>query len=242
MTTGVRFSEEYTDPYSDIGRLDVADGWKPIPPDTDPQFRWPHHIWELIETLTETLRPHGALFVYRSIETDVLAFAMERVTGKRLPQLVSEELWQKIGVEESANLTVDPAGYALADGGFNACLRDYARFGQLYLDHGKVDGVEVIPAAWVEATRNGDHTLFREPYTFVAPAGRLSQSVLDRGSAIALAHGARRLRPTHLCQLGSPTRRREALELAGFSQCELQHRDIEGHSRHRCRALTGEPS
>ena len=171
MTTGVRFGEEYTDPYSDIGKLDVADGWKPIPPDTDPQFRWPHHIWELIETLTETTRPHGALFVYRSIETDVLAFAMERVTGKRLPQLVSEEIWQKLGVEESANFTVDPAGYALADGGFNATLRDYARFGQLYLDHGKVDGVEVIPSAWVEATRNGNHALFREPYTQSLPQG-----------------------------------------------------------------------
>jgi CubicO group peptidase (beta-lactamase class C family) len=191
MTTGVRFSEDYTDPYSDIGRLDVADGWKPIPPNTDPQFRWPHHMWELIETLTETVRPHGALFVYRSIETDVLAFAMERVTGKRLPQIVSEELWQKLGVEESANFTVDPAGYALADGGFNATLRDYARFGQLHLDNGKVDGVEILPASWIEATRNGDHTLFREPYTLSLPEGAYrnqfwiedprSRSVMARG-------------------------------------------------------------
>jgi len=191
MTTGVVFSEDYTNPYSDIGKLDVADGWKPIPPDTDPQFRWPHHIWELIETLTETNRPHGALFVYRSIETDVLAFAMERVTGKRLPQLISDEIWQKIGVEESANLTVDAAGYALADGGFNACLRDYARFGQLYLDHGRVDGAEIIPASWVEATRNADHTLFREPYTQSLPEGAYrnqfwiedprSRSIMARG-------------------------------------------------------------
>jgi hypothetical protein len=191
MTTGVRFSEDYTDPYSDIGRMDVADGWKPIPPNTDPQFRWPHHTWELIETLTETLRSHGALFVYRSIETDVLAFAMERVSGKRLPQLISEEIWQKIGVEESANLTVDPAGYALADGGFNACLRDYARFGQLYLDHGRVDGAEVLPSAWIEATRSGDHSLFREPYTLSLPHGAYrnqfwiedpqSRSIMARG-------------------------------------------------------------
>ncbi len=191
MTTGVRFGEDYSDPYSDIGKLDVADGWKPIPPNTDPLFRWPHHTWELIETLTETIRPHGALFSYRSIETDVLAFAMERVTGKRLPQLVSEELWQKIGVEESANFTVDPAGYALGCGGFNACLRDYARFGQLYLDHGKVEGNDVIPAAWVEATRNADHTLFREPYTLSLPQGAYrnqfwiedpqSRSIMARG-------------------------------------------------------------
>jgi CubicO group peptidase (beta-lactamase class C family) len=167
MTTGVRFSEEYTDPYSDIGRSDVASGWKPIPPDSDPDFKWPRHMFELIMSITERDRPHGELFQYRSIETDVLAFAMERVTAKRLPQLVSEELWQKMGAEESACFTLDPAGYALADGGFNATLRDYARFGLLY-----VNGSQgIVPPDWIAATRNGNHGIFGEPYTLTLPEG-----------------------------------------------------------------------
>lgn len=153
MTTGVRFSEAYTDPYSDIGQVDVACGWKPIPPGTDPAFRWPENVFELILRLHETTRPHGAEFEYRSIETDVLAFIMERASGKRLAQLVSEELWQKIGAEESACFTVDSAGYALADGGFNATLRDYARFGQTILE----DGAGIIPATWIDETRQGVH-------------------------------------------------------------------------------------
>lgn len=153
MTTGVRFSEAYADPYSDIGQVDVASGWKPVPPGSDPAFAWSGHMWELITRLTETVRPHGAAFEYRSIETDVLAFAMERVTGKRLAELVSEELWQRIGADESACFSVDPAGYALADGGFNATLRDYARFGQMMLDNGG----GIVPAEWVEATRTGAH-------------------------------------------------------------------------------------
>lgn len=147
MTTGVRFSEEYTDPYSEVGQIDVASGWKPIPAGADPGFPWPSHVWELILRLKETVRPHGAAFEYRSIETDVLAFTMERVTGKRLPQLVSEELWQKIGADESACFTVDRAGYALADGGFNATLRDYARFGLAVLEG------TIVPSQWTEATR-----------------------------------------------------------------------------------------
>lgn len=151
MTTGVKFSEEYTDRYSEIGQVDVASGWKPVPPGSDPAFRWPAHVWELILRLKETTRPHGAAFEYRSIETDVLAFVMERVTGKRLAELVSEEIWQKLGADESACFTVDGAGYALADGGFNATLRDYARFGQMILD----DGAGIVPAAWIAATRNG---------------------------------------------------------------------------------------
>lgn len=153
MTTGVKFGEAYTDPYSDIGQVDVASGWKPAPSGSDPDFKWPSHMWDLILGLTETTRPHGESFEYRSIETDVLAFLMERVTGKRLADLVSEELWQKLGAEENACFTVDSAGYALADGGFNATLRDYARFGQLLLDGGR----GIVPAAWIEATRSGSH-------------------------------------------------------------------------------------
>jgi CubicO group peptidase (beta-lactamase class C family) len=151
MRSGVKFSEEYTDRYSEVGQMDVACGWKPIPPGSDPAFKWPGHIWALILTLKTLERPHGSEFHYRSIETDVMAFCLERVTGKRLPQLVSEEIWQKLGAEESASFTVDPAGYALACGGFNATLRDYGRFGQMILDNGG----GIVPSAWVEAARNG---------------------------------------------------------------------------------------
>ncbi len=167
MTTGTLFSEDYSNPYSNVGQMDVASGWKPVPPDSDASFRWPRHVWEQIMGLTVTVRDHGELFVYRSIETDVLAFCMERVTGKRLPQLLSEELWQKMGAEESACITVDSAGYGLASGGLNACLRDYGRFGQLILENGG----GIIPPSWIEATRSGNHGIFKEPYTQSLPHG-----------------------------------------------------------------------
>ena len=165
MTTGVRFDETYTNPYSDIGRSDVASGWKPIPPDSDPHFRWPRHMFELILSLGELDRRHGDVFSYRSIETDVLAFCMERAAGKRLPQIVSDEIWQPMGAEESASFTVDAAGYALADGGFNATLRDYGRFGLLYLEGG------VVAPGWIESTRSGNHAIFHAPYTYTLPEG-----------------------------------------------------------------------
>ncbi len=187
MTTGTRFSEEYTNPYSEIGQSDVASGWKPIPPDSDASFKWPRHMWELITGLTQTTRPHGELFSYRSIETDVLGFCMERVTGKRLPQLLSEELWQKMGAEESACITVDSAGFALADGGLNACLRDYGRFGQMVLENGG----GVIPASWIEATRSGNHGIFKEPYTLSIPHGAYKNQfwIEDPTSRAILAKG-----------------------------------------------------
>lgn len=168
MTSGVRFSEDYTDPYSDIGRSDVASGWKPIPEGAQ---GFPEHMWELILSLTVAERAHGERFVYRSIETDVLAFCMERATGRRLPELVSELIWQPMGAAESACFTLDRAGYALADGGLNATLRDYARFGSLYLNDGVFNGRQIVPKAWIRATQQGDHNLFGEPYTLQSPNG-----------------------------------------------------------------------
>ncbi len=187
MTSGVRFDETYTDPYSDIGKSDVASGWKPVPPESDPNFRWPRHMFELVLSLETLERRHGDLFSYRSIETDVLAFCMERASGKRLPHIVSDEIWGPMGAEENACFTVDAAGYALADGGFNATLRDYARLGLIYLEH----GAGIIPAEWVEATRNGNHAIFGEPYASSLPEGAYknqwwiedprSRSIMARG-------------------------------------------------------------
>ena len=167
MTTGVKFNEDYTDPHSDVAQLDVASNWKPVPSEIDPGLKWPAHVWEQILGLKQLKQPHGEQFEYRSIETDVLAFCMERVTGKRLAQIVSEEVWQKLGAEESACFTVDPAGYSIADGGFNATLRDYGRFGQMVL----ADGENIVPKAWIDETRMANHAKFTEPYTIVLPKG-----------------------------------------------------------------------
>jgi CubicO group peptidase (beta-lactamase class C family) len=167
MTTGVRFNEDYMDPYSDIGKVDVACGWKPIPSNSNPDFKWPDHMWSLILELTDCIRPHGVKFEYRSIETDVLAFCMERVTAKPLARIFSDELWQKMGATQNASLTVDSAGFAIADGGFNACLRDYARFGQVILESGS----GIIPASWLAATRVGVHDRFEGPYAQILPGG-----------------------------------------------------------------------
>ncbi|MFO1169975.1 MAG: serine hydrolase [Hyphomicrobiaceae bacterium] len=171
MTSGVAYSEDYTDRYSEVGQTDVASGWKPIPPDSDPAFRWPRHMFEQILGLTRLEAEHGSRFLYRSIETDVLAFCMERVSGLRLPELVSRYLWQPMGAEESACFTLDPAGYALASGSLNATLRDYARFGLVILNGGAFNGQQILPPAWVADIRRGPHGLANDYLRLSLPNG-----------------------------------------------------------------------
>ena len=167
MTSGVVFDETYTALDSHMAQLDVACGWKER---SNPA--WPTHVWDLILSLQVLECPHGASFRYRSIETDVLSFVLQRVTATPLAELVSRELWAPMGAEEDAHFTVDPAGYALGDGGFNATLRDYARFALLHLRGGEIDGRRIIPAEWIAGTRSGaDPTLFGGVYHDVLPEG-----------------------------------------------------------------------
>lgn len=166
MTSGVLFDESYTTHGSHMQQLGQACGWWEL---TRPE--WPATVWQLILKLTELERPHGELFSYRSIETDVLAFIMQRVSGKHLADLISEELWAPMGAEHDAYITVDRGGYALADGGFNATLRDYARFGLLLAQHGKAQGRQIVPAEWIAATRMADHSVFKGDYRTALPHG-----------------------------------------------------------------------
>jgi len=165
MTSGVRYVEDYEALDSDMAITDMAAGWKPR------RGRAPTCIWDQIMTLKTRERVHGASFEYKTIEADVLAYCMIRATGTGLAELFSRELWAPMGAEESACMTVDSTGYPLADAGFNATLRDYARFGLVHLNGGIGNGRRILPLEWVEDTRKGDPALFNAPYTDTLPNG-----------------------------------------------------------------------
>ena len=172
MTSGVKFGEEYDVRNSDIGKMDVASNWKPIPEGSDPNEYWPSCVWDQMLTLKEKEVEHGERFLYRSIETDVIAHAMERVTGKKLADLISDELWQKMGAEEDANITVDSSGYGLSCGGISSSLRDFTRLGILHLNDGALDGNQIIPTDWINDIRSGNHGLDNASLRSTLPNGK----------------------------------------------------------------------
>ena len=185
MRSGVRFVEDYLDPDSEMGLLDRATGWKPARPGEAAG------VYDLILTLRQD-RPHGGTFQYRSIETDVLGWVLECSAGRHLCTLMEELLWAPMGAEADGCFTVDRAGTALGDGGLNATLRDYARFGLLMLEDGQREGRRVIPSAFVEECRRGDPSVFDEKDRFLRfPDACYSRQwwVLDQERGITAALG-----------------------------------------------------
>ena len=143
----------------------IASGWRPADPtEGRPTIR------EVILSLPK-IRPHGGDFDYRSSETDMVAWVMERVAGSDLATLLGTRIWQHIGASRDANFTVDAEATALADGGFNATLRDYARLGQLVVDGGRTGDLQLVPQAWIDQMRTGDPSVFGPPWSDNFPNG-----------------------------------------------------------------------
>src|SRR4029079_528044 len=102
---------------------------------------------------------HGGPFRYRSILTDVLAWAAAEVTGTRFPDLFSRVIWSRIGAERDAEVIVDAAGFAVVEVGICTTLRDLARFGVMHLNDGAAGEERVVPAAWIARLLERDEAL-----------------------------------------------------------------------------------
>jgi len=149
MRAGTRFDENYDDPEADVRTYERVYLWRP-----DNGQPRPADALGYFATLRND-EPHGGPFRYRSILTDVLAWVIERAAGARLHQLIASELWQPMGAEFDAEITVDSRGNPMADGGICATLRDVARFGQLYLQGGRAGDRVIVPGAWIDDTIRG---------------------------------------------------------------------------------------
>ncbi|MFZ0158000.1 MAG: serine hydrolase [Kineosporiaceae bacterium] len=143
MRSGIRFSEAYLDPTSEVRVMERSMGWAPRN-HGDPLGMYPYILTVGAEG------EHDGTFVYRSIDTDVLGWICERAGGDRMADLISSRIWQPIGAYHDAEITVDPLGSAIHDGGLSATLRDLGRFGLMLLDGGAVGSRQVVPSSWVE--------------------------------------------------------------------------------------------
>ena len=150
MRSGIAFSDNYLHPTAEIHLLDESIGWAPkSSPDVPATLR------DFLLPLRQK-SAHGGPFEYRSCETDVLGWICEVAGGQRMPELMSELLWSRIGAQCDATIGVDTAGTGLFDGGINACLTDMIRLGSLFLRDGvSLTGQQVVPAAWIADTLDG---------------------------------------------------------------------------------------
>ena len=158
MTDGVRFTEVYTDPKSDIFAYVGAMGWAPelVKPGN------PTGILGMLGTLKGRHdEPRGTAFRYRSPATDVAGWLASRAAQQSITQWLQERLWNRLGMEHEGNVMLDPLGTEVTFAGMSTSLRDLGRIGQMLLQRGRVGEQQIIPARVVDdLIRGGDPRAF----------------------------------------------------------------------------------
>ena len=97
MRVGVFFDEDYLASAGPIIEYRKAQNWDPLAPGESPS-----DLRTFFACLVEKDGPHGGRFHYVSPNTDLMGWVIERATGLRYADLVSELLWSPMGAARSA--------------------------------------------------------------------------------------------------------------------------------------------
>jgi CubicO group peptidase (beta-lactamase class C family) len=136
MTSGVRWSEDYADPNSDVARCG-----------RDMSVTHTHPTLDYLSRLPREAEP-GTRYNYNTGETDLTGILVTRATGRTLAGYLSETIWAPFGMERDAIWTCDKAGRERGGSGVSASLRDFGRFGLFMLGGGVAGGRAVLPEGW----------------------------------------------------------------------------------------------
>ena len=91
----------------------------------------------------------GSKGEYRSVDSMMLGMIIKKVTGERVADYFSREVWQPMGAAYGATWNVDRVnGQEKTFCCFNATARDYALIGQMILDKGVAQSKQIIPQLW----------------------------------------------------------------------------------------------
>ncbi len=132
MSSGMNFDESYGNPFGFAAKAYYGEDLK-----------------DLISEY-EVIEEPGKQFKYLSGNTQILAFLLEKVTGKSITEYAQDKLWSKIGTENSAYWILDHEdGHEKAFTGVYATARDFAKIGRLYMQGGLVYGNQIVHPEFV---------------------------------------------------------------------------------------------
>ncbi len=136
------------------------------------------------------LRVPGAEFNYNSANSQLLLTVLQRATGQRYADFVSERLWKPLGAKD-ARLWIDrPGGTPRGFSYFVARPRDWLRLGVMIAQGGRLEGREIMPASWIEAmsTPSPNNRNYGLHVWLGSPAG--GKRFYNRNTPVGVTHSA----------------------------------------------------
>lgn len=149
MTTSLKYSEDYSDPNAEIWAFSAAGN-----PFSKANPGGPSNYYDYLKTVQKE-HEHGEVFGYKTVNTDAMGWIVSKVTGKSIPELLSERIWKPMGAHFDGYYQIDGSGIAFAGGGFSANMRDMAMFGEMVRNKGAFNKQQILPQRLVEDIMNG---------------------------------------------------------------------------------------
>ncbi|MFT3856904.1 MAG: serine hydrolase [Aquabacterium sp.] len=137
MTSGVRWTEDYADPQSDVARFN---------------HHKPEDGLDATVSYMRTLpraAPPGTRWNYSTGETNLVGVLVSQATGKTLSAYLSEKIWKPAGMAQPATWILGRTGHEIGGCCVQASSRDYARLGLFILDGARVNGASIVPDGWL---------------------------------------------------------------------------------------------
>ena len=133
MSSGTNWDEKYYSPFSITTRAYFDDDL------------------EKVMLGLKVVEEPGKKFKYASGDTQMLSMVIEKATGKKMYDYLTESFWKPLRCENPTLWQVDSEAHDLVKA--YCCIasnaKDFARFGKLYKDHGKWHGKQILDSAFV---------------------------------------------------------------------------------------------
>jgi CubicO group peptidase (beta-lactamase class C family) len=136
MSAGIKwdeFTHLYTNPLNDAASMESSDDWL-----------------KFILSPPMAYAP-GERFVYNSGITILLSHILEKAVNMPVDKYAQRYLFETLGIKDFY-WKKTPRGLTDTESGLYLSSRDFAKFGQLYLDNGIWQGSQILPKGWVEST------------------------------------------------------------------------------------------
>lgn len=98
----------------------------------------------------------GSRYAYTSIASQALTMALEGATRQPLHALISQQIWQPLGMPDDARVLTDDQGQDFGLCCLFATARSYAIFGQWMAQGGRWQGRALLDEAWVKRATSFD--------------------------------------------------------------------------------------
>lgn len=132
MESGIRFRENYFNPFAEITR-----------------YYYGLNLRKYVPKLK--IEEDPGTYHYKSVNTLLLGMILEKATGIPLEQYFQEKIWTPLGMESDGTLNIDSEKSHMVKSfcGVNSTSRDYAKFGRLYLNKGMWNGKRILSEEWI---------------------------------------------------------------------------------------------